>query len=42
LGIGAGTGGMDIGNIIGSVAGGGVGILLIIVGIIKVVLSKKR
>ena len=43
LNIGAGSGGMDIGSIIGSVASGGVGggVLLLIVGLIKNALAKK-
>ena len=43
LNIGTGSGGMDIGSIIGSVASGGVGggVLLVIIGLIKNMLAKK-
>ncbi len=42
LGISTGSGGMDIGSIVGNIAGGGVGgvVLLAIVGLIKKAMSK--
>ena len=47
LGIGAGTdagvgGGLDIAGILGSVAGGGVGVLMAIIGAIKGVMGKSQ
>jgi hypothetical protein len=43
LGVATGSGGMDIGSIIGSIAGGGVsgGVLLAIIGVIKNAMGKK-
>ncbi|MBU2445861.1 MAG: hypothetical protein KJ666_09885 [Bacteroidetes bacterium] len=44
LGLGVGTGGVDISSIIGSIAGGGVGggVLMVIVSFIKKALSKGK